>query len=181
MKFKKGSAEAKAFMKKLRAARGKKKKPAAKKLTKYKSKLTKKWKPLKYTDNVKELKKYGYKLAGTEKHTDIKSHNYKISIGNVKSPFKTMAEVRAANAKNGFMFFSPKTMKFFGSKIVTPLLMGRYFITSEKQRYSSGETETTYTIRKAEDNGKIETIWKTGSINHFKTKEEAKQYLKKLY
>ena len=55
-------------------------KKTAKKPTKYKSKLTKKWKPLKATDNVKELKKYGYKLAGATQHTDTNSHNVRLKI-----------------------------------------------------------------------------------------------------
>ena len=43
------------------------KKTVTKKPTKYKSKLTKKWNPIKPTDNVKELKKYGYQLKGVTK------------------------------------------------------------------------------------------------------------------
>jgi hypothetical protein len=43
------------------------KKKAAKKPTKYKSKLTNKYKPIKSTDNIQELKKYGYQLKGVTK------------------------------------------------------------------------------------------------------------------
>ena len=45
------------------------KKKAVKKPTKYKSKLTNKYKTIKSTDNIEELKKYGYQLKGVTKKT----------------------------------------------------------------------------------------------------------------
>lgn len=60
MKLKKGSLEAKLFMAKIRAKKGKPKK-------------------------VSGIKKTLRKKTPTKKHTDINSHNYKISISGMKS------------------------------------------------------------------------------------------------
>ena len=49
-----------------------KKKVLVKKPTKYKSKLTNKWKTLKPTDNVSELKKYGYQIKGVKDSALVK-------------------------------------------------------------------------------------------------------------
>jgi hypothetical protein len=71
MKFKKGSKEAKAFMAKLRASRGKKK-PA-------KKAVTKKAAPKK--TKVSGTKKKAVKRVKPKKvHTDVKSHNVKVSV-----------------------------------------------------------------------------------------------------
>ena len=67
MRFKKGSKAAKDFMAKLRAAKNK----AVKKATVVKAKAHK------ITDKAKKVKAA---LMSGSKHTDIKSHNYKISI-----------------------------------------------------------------------------------------------------
>lgn len=47
------------------------------------------------------------------------------------SPYKTLADVRAANAAAGFRFFDRGTMKFWNSRIESTLIRGRFFITSE--------------------------------------------------
>jgi hypothetical protein len=69
MKFKKGSAAAKAFMAKIRAAKGKPKKTAKKKATKKIGAVKKKAAPKKKAT----VKNYG-------SHKDTASHNVKISV-----------------------------------------------------------------------------------------------------
>ena len=64
MKLKKGSLEAKRFMAKIRAKKGKSKK----------------------VSGVKKISKV--KKTPTKKHTDINSHNYKISISGVENLIK---------------------------------------------------------------------------------------------
>lgn len=165
--FKKGSKQAKDFMAKLRASRGKKSIGAVKKkksAPKKKKLLATESKSLQATLKKKKLAlPHGYELK-----------KRKLSGVNT-STYKTMAEVRRANARNGYFFFSPKTMKFFGSKVVSSLLMGKYFITSEKQTYSSGKTETDYIVREVQNNANIVTLKK------FSTKDQAKAYLKTIH
>ena len=72
--------------------------------------------------------------------------------------FKSMADLKAANKAAGQFFFSPGTMKFFRSKIVTPLIMGKYFITSETFTASDGSSSTNYTIRQANQDARIVTV-----------------------
>lgn len=48
------------------------KKVVSKKPTKYKSKLSNKWKAIKSTDNVSELKKYGYQIKGVKDSALVK-------------------------------------------------------------------------------------------------------------
>lgn len=90
MKLKKGSKEAKAFMAKLRAARGKKKKVGAIKIVEKGE--TKATKP-KATYQTKRTKKGTFKglrrIGATKTHKDTKSHNVNIrmvsGIGAIKS------------------------------------------------------------------------------------------------
>lgn len=55
----------------------------------------------------------------------------------------TMSDVRTWNKRAGHHFFDPKTMKFFKSRVVSSLLKGNYFITSEKYPHNP----THYTLR----------------------------------
>lgn len=82
-------------------------------------------------------------------------------------PFNSMADVRAANRRAGQHFFDRDTMQFFHSKIESGLLMGRYFITSERPPDAARE----YTIREAKDNGHIDTI---GGFRGFPSLAKAK-------
>jgi len=79
-KFKKGSKEAKEFMAKLRASKkGAKKKAAPKKKVKvFKTRKL----AIKHVNKLR--KKKALPLINGEKHTDIKSHNYRITIGELK-------------------------------------------------------------------------------------------------
>jgi len=93
MKLKKGSKQAKDFMAKVRASKGKKSLGAVKKKkTAVKRKpLATESKSLKDTLKRKKLSlPHGYelrkrKLSGVSKHKDVKSHNYRISISGKKS------------------------------------------------------------------------------------------------
>lgn len=84
--------------------------------------------------------------------------------------YKSMAEVRRANANAGRFFFSPDTMDFFDSRVESGLYGGRYFITSEKKGFQS--TERAYTVREAKPDGSIETV---GGFLAFNTLECARE------
>ena len=82
MKLKKGSLEAKRFMAKIRAKKGKSKK-------------------------VSGIKKTLRKKTPTKNHTDIKSHNYKISIGENKN-LKKEIFIEAILQTKGLLFYLKK-------------------------------------------------------------------------
>lgn len=79
--------------------------------------------------------------------------------------FKTISQIKQANKIAGGHFFDKETMKFFGSKIESKVLQGRFFITSEK--YPDGKIF--YSARKANDDGRIATLGqdhtKEGALN----------------
>ena len=71
-----------------------------------------------------------------------------------------------SNTALGFNFI-------FCSKIESTLIGGRYFITSEKTDFKGHKRE--YTVREAKANGEVSTI------KSFSTKEQSKDFIKKLY
>ena len=87
--------------------------------------------------------------------------------------FKTIADVRKANKENGFFWFSPKTMRFFDTKIETSLLKGGYFVTSEDVNKNGLRK---YKIRQVKnDKGNIKTIG-----DSFYRLDETKNEIKKI-
>lgn len=91
-----------------------------------------------------------------------------------KGYFKNLTQLKKANKENGYYFFSPETMTFFKTKIVTPLILGKYFIC--KYTYVNGKIKTvTFLIRRAQKDGNIKSLTKK-----FSTKDEALIYLTKL-
>lgn len=81
--------------------------------------------------------------------------------------FKTIADIKKANAKLGNYWFSPDTMRFFKSKIHNRVFFGKYFITSEQ---FSDASPRMYTIRKANADGSIDTV---GIFQQYKTLSDA--------
>lgn len=90
-------------------------------------------------------------------------------------PFKTMAQIKEANAARGDHFFDRDTMKFFASKVEGGPYGGRYFVTSEKTGFTS--TKRAYTVRRASDDGQIRTV---GKMGEFMFKEDAVAHARKL-
>lgn len=89
-------------------------------------------------------------------------------------PFRTMADVKRANlASDAPHWFSRETMMFFGSRVHGGLIAGRYFITSED---NFDRTERLFTVRRANDDGKIDTI---GGFQAYATLEAAREAAKK--
>lgn len=69
--------------------------------------------------------------------------------------YHSTEEIREANERAGQHWFSPDTMRFFNSRVLSGVIGGRYFITSE--RYDDGSPRL-YTIRVAADDGTIDTV-----------------------
>lgn len=80
-----------------------------------------------------------------------------------------MSEVRKANKEAGFYFFEPATMRFFASRVASPLYKNQTFITSEKRCFE--DYTRVYAVRKVSSNGDIKTV-KSG----FKSIDEARGY-----
>jgi len=72
----------------------------------------------------------------------------------VPGPWRTVAEIRAANAAIGHHWFDPSTMRFFGSRVVPGIIGGRYFISSE---LPPSECRA-YALRVADDRGAVATV-----------------------
>lgn len=75
--------------------------------------------------------------------------------------FRDIHEVKEANNRAGYFFFSPDTMRFFNSRILGKLYGGRWFITSERGPYSFRR----YTIRQANADGSITTVKEFGKYS----------------
>lgn len=87
--------------------------------------------------------------------------------------FKSIAEVKEANKKNGYHFFDKETMKFFRSTIVSDLIAGQYFITSEV----NPEGERSYSVRVVSENGRVQRM---GDFPGYKTKYSAEKAIETL-
>ena len=94
--------------------------------------------------------------------------------------YRTMADVRRANAANGFHFFDASTLRFFASRIGRTLYGGRYFITSEQFiSYSdpSYSGDRLYTVREVQPDGSIETV---GEFQQYETNAQARAAIRNL-
>lgn len=88
--------------------------------------------------------------------------------------FKTIEEVKAHVESKGKYFFSPDTMRFFNSKVESPVYGGIYFVTSDRQ---NREVPKMYTVRKLEENGSVETI---GKFQQYSSLSDARDEAKRL-
>lgn len=80
---------------------------------------------------------------------------------------ETIAELKALNARNGGCWFNPPSMRFFGTRIESSIIRGRYFVTSEQQ----GEYEPRkFTIRSFDEKGSVDTV---GKFFAYDTKRDA--------
>jgi hypothetical protein len=76
-----------------------------------------------------------------------------------RGPYRTLADIRAANAVAGHYFFTPDTLRFFRSRIAPGVIGGRFFVTSEQFVPSSGDPDPRlYTVRRANDDGTVDTV-----------------------
>lgn len=93
--------------------------------------------------------------------------------------FQTIAEIKDANARAGLYFFERDTMGFFSSRVEGQQVFGgRYFITSEQFRPSSGPASPRkYTIREARATGDVRTA---GKFQAFGSSAEARAVARQL-
>lgn len=87
--------------------------------------------------------------------------------------FKNMKSVRKANKSIGHFFFDRNNMKFWDTKVETPLYRGRYFVTSEAQR--PPKEGRGYQVHEVLDSGVILNVgYKLDSL------DDAKEEIKNL-
>ena len=69
---------------------------------------------------------------------------------------KTIAEVKALNARMGYHYFDRSTMRFFNSRVESGLYSGRFFITSERMELSFPKRYSVRVINP--ETGDIQTV-----------------------
>ncbi len=86
----------------------------------------------------------------------------------------TIDQIKAANKAAGYNFFSPDTLRFFGSRILPTVYPGDVFITSESAGF--GRNGRVYTVRQFNPaEGWINTV---GEFLTYSTRAEAVQAAK---
>lgn len=88
-------------------------------------------------------------------------------------PFSTVGDIKAANRGAGRYFFCPDAVRFFRSRSYAGVHLGRFFITSEQSPYG----ERRYTIRRASDDGAIDTF---GTFQAWPTLATARAAMRKI-
>ena len=87
--------------------------------------------------------------------------------------FETMQNLRHFNHSRGYGFFSPRTMRFFKSRVQTrPPYAGRVFVTSESKGWGHPRM---YTVRMIQDDGRVKTI---GDFQQFHFSSTAHDFAK---
>lgn len=81
--------------------------------------------------------------------------------------FKTIDEIKAANAAAGHNWFSPDTMRYWHTRVSGTVYGGRYFVTSDGP---SGERG--YTVRHASPDGGVSTA-RGCTFREFATRAQA--------
>lgn len=83
-----------------------------------------------------------------------------------KRNISTIHELKVLNEKNGGCWFEPATMRFFGTKIESGIICGKYFITSEQPPRGP----RAYSVRSFDDQGDVSTV---GEFAHLPSKTAA--------
>ena len=97
----------------------------------------------------------------------------------MSTPFQTIADVKRANKASGYHWFSEGALSFFDGRVESPLIGGRFFVSSERFWPSLGApAPRLYTVREvnAED-GRVETF---GEFQGYATKARAVEAAKGL-
>jgi hypothetical protein len=88
--------------------------------------------------------------------------------------WSSVDDIRKASLDSGHHWFSPSTMRFFGSRVYSDLVGGRFFISSEMDAQG---TSRRYTIREALPCASIETV---SGFQEFASLRDARKALKAL-
>ncbi len=81
----------------------------------------------------------------------------------------TIDQIKAANRAAGYHFFSPDTLRFFGSRILPTVYAGHVFITSDYTGFD--RSERAYTVRQFDPtDGSVSAV---GEFLGYATRSEA--------
>jgi len=80
---------------------------------------------------------------------------------------ETIAQLKALNEKNGGCWFGASEMRFFGTRIESGIIRGRFFITSEQRE---SDTPRKFSVRSFDAQGDVDTV---GEFHAYGTKDEA--------
>lgn len=105
----------------------------------------------------------------------VKQH--RASENSLTHSYQTIQDVRAASQAAGQHWFDRSTMRFFNTKIVSPLIAGRYFVTSEFHNIGDQRRPTLFTIREAKPDASIDTV---GEFQQYSTRAGAMQAVRAL-
>lgn len=78
----------------------------------------------------------------------------------------SIAELKALHEQNGGCWFKASAMRYFGTRIESGIIRGKYFVTSEQPPHGS----RTYSLRSFDDEGTVSTV---GEFGAHKTKLQA--------
>lgn len=84
-----------------------------------------------------------------------------------KERIESIADLRRLNEKNGGCWFQSSEMRFFGTRIESGIIRGKYFVTSEQQ--DEGRPRK-FSLRSFDDEGSVDTV---GKFHSFSTKADA--------
>lgn len=90
--------------------------------------------------------------------------------------YLSIEQIRKHNADIGQHWFSPKTLRFFESRILDELHLGAFFISSEKDNYARHAVRL-YTVRIAKGCGCVDTV---GQFQQYATLAQARKALRAL-
>lgn len=91
--------------------------------------------------------------------------------------FATIADVKAANEAAGCFFFSPRTMRFFNSRVDSRIYGGRFFVTSERQ---DADHPRLYTVREVGADGRVDDAAGGGGFQAYRTLQGARNRAQRL-
>ena len=112
-------------------------------------------------------------LAAADEHGFI---TRALSADPVQShPFDTIYDVKAANARAGFHFFSRDTLRFFSSRISSHVYGHGVIVTSERNELDGQPRR--YSVRLALPTGEVETL---GEFQNFATSGQAHAFARKV-
>jgi hypothetical protein len=80
--------------------------------------------------------------------------------------YDTIDQMAALNRAAGHNWFNHDTLEWFGCKIESSVLHGRYFISSEQDQHGAWGGERRYTIRMVDDRGVVHSLGQFGEYTN---------------
>lgn len=93
-----------------------------------------------------------------------------------KGPYLSIADIKDANRRAGYHWFSAEAMRSFACKVYEPVFHGRFFISSEQDKYRAGNPRE-YSIRYCDNSGQIQTV---GDFQQYSSKDKAERALRRF-